>query len=98
MKVLLSNNENLLNAINTELTAQAGLPPGQGYSVGKVLAKHDGNGYWYDIEAAVNCSNKEDLKNLVQNYLDGNNLPNLVDLVIVEDLVEEGYKQGPDGE
>lgn len=95
MKLLVSNNEGLMNGINNALTALSGLDP-EIYSVGKVLPKWDGQGYWYDIEAALNCSNKQDLKQLAQSYYNGKNLPNPVSLVEVTDLVAEGYKQGPD--
>lgn len=97
MRVILeSNNKGLLNGVSSALTDQAGIDP-EKYRVVDVEDKHDGNGYWLDLTAALDCSVKAELVGLCRGYMDGSiPLPNNVTKVNVTDLQDEGYLAPPE--
>lgn len=90
MKVLVSNTEKELIAINNELTQLSGVDSIE-YTVSKILLKFDETGFWYNIEAACKCSTKPEMVALSSALSNGEDLPQGVVLVDVVNFEEEGF-------
>lgn len=81
-KELIDFNKDLANVLNLE----------NHLLLGEILPKADNNGYWYNLESVINCTNKNNFQQYVNNKL--RNLSRNITLLEynnVEDLIENKF-------
>ena len=88
--LLISNTFGPLEGLNISMLGKTNINP-QFYKLADVNPKFDGTGYWLDIEAIVNCSTWPALLEEATGYMNGEGLVPPISVVVVEDMIAEGY-------